>query len=255
MLQYIVALGRHIRLCFALLGAWQYFAVPTAAQTGITSGLYEIVSGTYQDCCGIAGGNRFSLPNDRQSYVSLTVDSQQNLASMTFLGKDRRSVFSITPCPGTGPPIYFSLNYGFILSNSIFFHVDPGPLPYATYWNYSVSNNSPNTLLINGVLGTAHQGCIDAPTQFSHTNVVATLIPPPQITLSEFSPANGALLFVEGQAGWTNVIEASADLVSWTPITTNVMPPTMCPICPFITYRDAASTNSARRFYRSYEFR
>ena len=50
------------------------------------------------------------------------------------------------------------------------------------------------------------------------------------------------------------MIEASTNLVSWMPISTNVMPATLCPICPYILFRDSDSTNLAKRFYRSFEF-
>lgn len=250
---YYVGKGRPIRMYFSILSALAVSTTLAGAQSGFTNGLYEIVSGTYTECCGIAGENRFPLPNDLQSFVRLTLDPQGNLATMTFLDKHLQSIFSVTPCPGTNGPIYFTFDYGFIWGSSIVFHVDPGPPPYSTYWNYSVSNNSPNVLSINGVLGTAKQGCADAPTQFSFTNLVATLVPAPAMSLTEFSPRQGALLFIQGHAGWTNVIEVSSDLLSWTPISTNVMPATTCPVCPYITFRDAASTNLSHRFYRCYE--
>ena len=58
---------------------------------------------------------------------------------------------------------------------------------------------------------------------------------------------------VQGRAGATNVIEASADLLAWTPVSTNVMDYSLCPICPFVIFEDAASTNLALRFYRAVE--
>jgi hypothetical protein len=115
-----------------------------------------------------------------------------------------------------------------------------------------VVSNSVNRLQINGTLGTARQSCVDVPTQFSHSNVVAVLVPPPRMRITEFSE-NGALLFIQGRAGWTNVVEASTDLVSWTAISTNLMPFTLCPVCPYILVRDAAATNMAHRFYRCFE--
>jgi hypothetical protein len=36
----------------------------------VTSGVYEIISGTYTECCGIAGDFSFSLPNKSQRFVS-----------------------------------------------------------------------------------------------------------------------------------------------------------------------------------------
>ena len=115
------------------------------------------------------GDFRFSLPNERQGFVRLTAEPQSDLVAMTFLGSDAQTVFSVAPCP-PGDPINFILDYGFVFSNSIVFHVDPGPPPYAVYWNYSVTNST-DGLRINGMLGTAQQSCVDVPTQFSHTDL------------------------------------------------------------------------------------
>jgi hypothetical protein len=221
------------------------------AQSSVTSGLYEIVSGTYTECCGIAGEMRSPAPNERQSFVRLSVDTQTDLATMTFLGRDLQTVFSVVPCP-IGDPVQFLFSYGFVYSNSIIFLADPGPPPYGIYWHYSVSYST-NSLQINGALGMASQGCADVPTDFGHSNVVAQLVAGPRMSVTEFSK-EGALLLIQGHAGWTNVVEASTNLVSWTPILTNLMPATTCPICPYILFRDPASTNLAKRFYRCFEF-
>jgi hypothetical protein len=227
-------------------------SVPLAdAQSEPTSGLYEIVSGDYTACCGIAGETRWPVPNEEQNFVRLTVDPQAKLATMAFLGRDLQTVFSVLSCP-IGDPVPFLLNYGFIYSNSITFLVNPGPPPYELYWHYLV-DYSTNSLQINGALGMAGQGCADVPTAFGHSNVVAQLVTGPRMSVMEYSK-EGALLFIQGHDGWTNVIEASTNLVSWTPISTNLMPSTTCPICPYIMFRDPASTNLARRFYRSFEF-
>jgi hypothetical protein len=242
-----MCVNRIIGLAIAL--AFAVTLRPACAQGGALGGVYEIASGAYTECCGFAGGATFSLPNDSQRFVGLSVDPQTDLATMTFLGKDLRTVFSIVPCP-TGDRIPFSFGYGLIFSNSIIFHVDPGPPPYAIYWNYSVSNST-NGLRIDGTLGMA-QKCVDVPTQFSHSNVVAVLVPRPRLSITEFSK-EGALLFIQGNAGWTDVVEASTNLFSWAPISSNLMPPTVCPICPFILVRDTASTNLVTRFYRCFE--
>ena len=239
-----------VALAIAVANDAHYRASAAADDTGPASRWYQIVSGSYVECCGIAGENRQSLPNASQRFVRLTLDSQRNTAAMAFLGEDMQTVFSVVPCP-PGDPINFSFNYGLVFSNSIVFHVDPGPPPYRTYWNYTVSNST-DRLRIDGTLGTVQQNCVDVFTQFGHSNVVAMLVPRPRLSITEFSK-DGALLFVQGSAGWTNVIEASTDLVGWTPINTNVMPYTLCPVCPFIQFRDAASTNLPRRFYRCFE--
>jgi hypothetical protein len=222
------------------------------AQSGPTSGLYEIVSGQYTECCGIAGNDfGYDLPAPSQKYVRLKVDPQGNTASMTFLGEDARTVFSRVPCPPSAA-INFSFNYGLVFSNRTVFHVDPGPPPYQMFWNYTASN-SPNRLRIDGVLGTAQSGCSDVPTRFGHSNVVTTLILGPKLTLLSATPTNATRLMVQGRAGWTDVIEASRDLVAWTPVATNVMDFSLCPICPFVVFEDSASTKLRYRFYRAFE--
>src|SRR5215831_18376671 len=54
---------------------------------------------------------------------------------------------------------------------------------------------------------------------------------------------NGVIRFMifNGRWGQTNVVEASADLVRWTPVSTNVFPPTLCPMCPFIVFQDSVT--------------
>ncbi len=220
------------------------------AQGEAASGLYQIISGTYTACCGIAGEITSSLPDKSQSFIRLTVDPRSDLAAMTFLSADSQTVFSVFPCP-PADEINFHFDYGFVHSNSIEFHVDPGPPPASVYWNYVVSNST-DRLRIDGTLGTAQLNCADVPNRFSHSNVVAVLVQGPNLKITEFTK-EGALLFIQGNAGWTNVVEASTNSVSWAPISTNVMPYTLCPICPYILFRDAASTNLPRRFYRCFE--
>jgi len=221
------------------------------AQVLPVSGLYQILSGSFYDCCGISGGGfGYALPSPQQSFLRLTVDPQNGLASMTLLSADLQTVFSVSPCPPAGN-IEFRFNYGFSYSGGIWFHVDPGPPPYGVYWNYSVSNVAPG-LRMDGQLGTAQSACADVPTHFSHSNVVAVLIPP-RLTLVGFSNQDGLQLMLQGHAGHTNVIEASTDLVNWQSISTNVMDFSLCPICPFFLFRDPASTNLPSRFYRAFE--
>jgi hypothetical protein len=243
-------MGRGGMAQLSIVGALVVWLGLTSAQGSVASGLYEITSGSYTECCGIAGELTVPLPNESQRFVWLTVDPQTGLASMSFLGRDRQTVFSIVPCLSTGS-IQFALNYGFCYSNSILFLADPGPPPYSIYWHYDVTNSA-DSLQINGLLGMAMQGCVDVPTQFGHSNVVARLVPGPTLSVAEYSK-QGALLHVQGHAAWTNVIEASEDLLSWTAISTNLMPTAGCPTCSSIVFRDTASTNLASRFYRCFE--
>jgi hypothetical protein len=212
------------------------------------AGLYQIVSGTYIACCGIAGEIRSDLPSQSQSFVRLTFSAQNDLPTLTFLDSQMKTIFSVTPCP-PGDPISFSFGYGLVLSDRIVFHVDPGPPPYSEYWNYTVSN-SLHCLRIDGVLGISPGACSDVPNQFTHSNIVAVLVPEPKLAITDISK-EGPLLLIQGQAGQTNVIEASSDLRAWIPLSTNVMPNTTCPACPFISFRDNSATNVPTRFYRT----
>jgi hypothetical protein len=214
------------------------------------SGLYRIESGTYTECCGFASiPQRQTLPYQRQTFVRLDIDEQRNGATMSFLGEDRQTVFSTVSCPANGR-IYFSFDHGVVLSDDIVFHVDPGP--GGAYWNYTVSN-SPTRLRIDGELRSQQGFCVDVPTRFSHTNVVAVFIPPPRLTFMGYARDRGARLMVQGQAGHTNLIEASSDLRTWTAVSTNVMDYSLCPICPFAIFDDTASANVPHRFYRAFE--
>lgn len=238
--------------CLFALGRTSVVASATSSEPpppADLSGYYEIQSGAYTQCCGLAGESHDPLPNENQRFVRLQVDSQARSASLTFLGPDLRTVFSQFSC-ALGGPINFSFDHGFVFTNVLEFRVDPGP--NGLYWSYTVSNSA-SGLRIDGTVGTPQGNCADAPTQFAHTNVVAVSVPKPTIKITEFSK-EGAYLLVQGISNWTNIIEASADLSSWTPISTNVMPNTDCPICPFIQFRDAASTNLPRRYYRTFQF-
>jgi hypothetical protein len=221
------------------------------AQSPPESGLYRIQSGTYIECCGFSGTDTvYPLPNQDQTYVKLVRDAQSGTTTMTFLAADQRTVFTTVPCPPAGA-IEFSFPYGFGYGNSLVFHVDPGP-PYAKYWTYTVSNSF-RALRLEGNLGTLQAGCADTPTQFSHSNIVAVLIPAPKLSLLGFSTGRGAQLFIQGDAGDTNVIEASRDLINWIPVNTNVMGYSLCPICPYFIFEDSDSTNLEHRFYRVYK--
>jgi|GEM_PF-2686270 hypothetical protein len=217
------------------------------------SGLYEITAGHYSECCGFAGipiGG--TLPNEIQKYARFTVDPSGQSATLTFLAEDARTVFSTMPCPPAGD-IRFSFDHGLVFPDRTVFHVDPGPPPFQIYWNYTVSN-APNRLRIDGQLGTARAACADTPTRFSHSNVVAVLIRGPRLTFLKGSKEGSTRLMVQGRSGWTDIVEASTDLKTWTPISTNVMDYSLCPICPFAVVEDKASTDFAHRFYRAVEY-
>jgi hypothetical protein len=236
------------KLCFWLLVALA-LARNSHGQSSFTAGYYEISSGEYSQCCGIAGAIGTSLPNDSQRFIRLTRDSQSPAATMTIFGADMQTVFSTRPfCP---PPesIPFSFTGGLLFPDRIVFHVDPGP--NGLYWNYTVSN-TPTSLRLYGRVGLARPSCADDFTEFSHTNVIATLIAPPKLEMKSYSQ-DGTTLFIQGRAMWQTVVEASSDLMTWVEIAREIMPATKCPICPFIEVQDNAGAGTTPRYYRVYQ--
>src|SRR6266404_5385144 len=71
----------------------------------------------------------------------------------------------------------------------------------------------------------------------------------PQLSISQVSPDGYVRFTVPGAWGSSNVVEASTDLVHWTPICTNVFPATACVDCPIIDFEDPSTL--PRRFYRT----
>src|SRR5436190_24195526 len=105
---------------------------------------------------------------------------------------------------------------------------------------------------MNGVVRIPQPGCADAPDQFSHTNVVAYLVAPPNLELSHYSEDH-PVITVHGRAGWLTVVEASSDLTTWVEIGRDIMPATRCETCPFLSVTDTTSAENRPRFYRSYQ--
>jgi hypothetical protein len=171
------------------------------------SQLFQITSGRYLECCGFGGTRVVSLPNERQSFIKLEFGAAGETVAMTLLGADRQSVYNVVPCPA-GDPIPFRFEHGLVFSDYVVFHVDPGPLPYPAYWNYTLSN-SPTRLRLDGQLGLVQQACADVPTRFSHSNVVAVLpISPPVI--DSVARQDSQLHFrVVGEPGFDYFVEYS----------------------------------------------
>jgi len=174
-------------------------------------GLYQIISGSYSECCGIAGDLGYPLPNQNQAFVNLKIDSETNLATMTFLAEDQQTVFTVIPCP-PGAPISFNFEYGFIFSDQIFFHVDPGPPPEQKYWNYTVSNSG-NGLKIEGLVSVKQGDCADVPTQFSHSDVVAVRISSGPLVLDQIERDTDSFRFhFSGDAPYDYTVEYTDSL-------------------------------------------
>src|SRR5260370_30643057 len=164
--------------CFAVISALVLSVRLAPAQGGATKGLYQIVSGRYTACCGIAGPFIYPLPDSSQAFVQLIIDPQSNLAQMTFLGQDAHTVFRV-PTIGHGSEFNFSFSNGIVFPDRIEFRgpfLPPGPDQPS--FSYTLSNSAGALLIISGTVTLPCLGCADVPTQFEHTNVAARLLPP-----------------------------------------------------------------------------
>lgn len=163
------------------------FALPmrsARAENGAVSGLYQITSGRYLECCGFVGiPTSETLPSSRQAFVELTINPTNNLAQMRFLGQDMRTVFS-TPIGFTGNSFVFSFANGTVFPDHIVFGTSPDPQgpPGPPYY---VISNSADALRLNGTVDVSCPGCADLPTHFAHTNVTAILMPTTTLRVSE----------------------------------------------------------------------
>jgi len=218
------------------------------AQNAGPTGIYEISSGAYVECCGIGGETRTALPNNAQRLIALNLDAESHTASLAILGDDVRTVFSIVPVCPPSQPVFFNFQHGLIFPDHFLFFVDPGP--DGSYWHYSL-DYSPSRLVLNGVFRKPQPECADAPDQFTHTNVVAYLVAPPNLELSGYFQ-DRSVITVHGRAGWLTVVEASSDLKTWVQIGREIMPATRCARCPMLDVVDTVAGVTSR-FYRSYQ--
>jgi hypothetical protein len=244
---------KHKTVGLTVLSVTVLWLVSSRAQEVPISGLYQIISGTYTECCGIAGPFIHTLPETNQTYVQLTVNSQEHNAQMAILGEDLHTVFSTSP-GGPGAGFTFLFNTGMVFSDYIQFQPEIQVPENQQSWSYTASSSA-GRLRINGV-ATAPSGGADIPEEFQHSSVLAVLVSTaskPTIGRPRLA-ANGVIQFtvIDSRGGKTNVIEASNDLVTWTAISTNLFSATTCPICPFDDFQDPVSTNLTRRFYRSF---
>ena len=161
----------------AIVAASIFFSVALVAAPA--NGLYQIVSGDFTACCGLLGVIRQPLPNDEQSFIELAIDPQGERATITILGNDARTVFTIFTCPPASP-FPFELSNGFVSSNRVEF-ISPPTIPS---WNYTVSNLT-NGLRLDGRRIVSPGFCADIPSDFGHSNVVALLVPSTSIRVSE----------------------------------------------------------------------
>jgi hypothetical protein len=196
-------------ISWALILAWVLFVRPAQGQGDPRTGLYQIISGHYIECCGIAGAFDHPLPNARQSFVELTVDQQRNLAQMTFLGQDTQTVFRSSPSRSPAG-FTFTLTNGIVFPDRIQFGERVMPPTFSQpYLSYMISNSA-NALRIDGVVVSPCIGCADIPTEFKHTNVVAFLMSTMAIRVSEVEVCWNALINRTYQVQYRSTLTANA---------------------------------------------
>jgi hypothetical protein len=188
-------------LGLAAVSAVVPFARPAWAQGEPVTQLFQINSGIYTECCGIAGEVTSALPTPSQSYLQLVFSEPSGPVTLTVLGDDQQTIHSIVPCP-VGPPILFQFQGGLVFPDRYIFHVDPA----RAYWNYTVSNSA-SGLRMDGILGTVNGFCADAFVRFSHSNVLATVLPPPP-RLEQIKRDDGRISFqIVGEPAFDYFVE------------------------------------------------
>ena len=208
------------------------------------SGLYRITSGSYSQCCGLAGTLAFALPDVDQAYIVLSVAPGGALASMTLVGEDQQTVLKAFAMPPR-QEFAFSFSGGVISTNSIHFSaLTPAPLPAA--YDYLITFST-NGLVIHGLATLPCQFCSDVPTQFGHSNVVAAFVSP--ATQIETVGLDGELLSFQfsGEAGYDYFVEFSPILpaANWLSLTN--FRAKLGPVRPLVV---DSVTNAPARFYR-----
>ena len=155
---------RLLLCCCALL------AILHPAQAQPVTNVYEILSGQYVACCGFGGELGYSLPDDSQSHIWLTTDVARQSAELVILGYlDAEPVFQI-------------IRNGRLHPGYIEFGSPISPGPGLAREHYIVSNSN-SGLRLDGLRVTPMIGA-DIPNRFSHSNVVARLLPATPITTS-----------------------------------------------------------------------
>ena len=210
------------------------------------SGMYQIVSGRYTECCGIAGPFVYNLPNNNQALVDLRIDPRTQLARMSILGQGGLAVFRI---PQLGPRLGFtySLSNGVVHPDRIEFGEIPSPTPTGQPpLRYTVSNYA-GGLILSGTLYLGCLPCADIQSQFKHTNVVAvSALPRPIIQGVERD--SGLLRFrFTGEPGNDYFVEFTESLPASNWLSLTNFRAKLEPIEAVVT--DALS-NSPARYYR-----
>jgi len=142
-------------------------SVPPQSLGASRTNVYEITSGVYTECCGIAGTLEYALPYAGQRFVRLVVDEAETRARMIILSEDLREFRTYEN--GRVFPDY--IEFGF-----------PDPSADVEHLHYIVSNSAAG-IRFDGIEIRPQIGA-DIPNHFTHTNVVAAIRPdPPPISI------------------------------------------------------------------------
>jgi len=221
--------------------------VSACAQVTASNGLYQVISGSYIECCGIAGPIMHSLPDSSQPFVALTIDHPGDQARMTFLGQDKSTVFCAGIDPdGNGPAFCFVLTNGTVFADHIQFGDAVPPAPGQPYLSYVVSNSS-SGIEINGTV-VSESVCCDIPNAFSHSNVLAALVGSPELVIDSVQGSDGYLSFhFYGEPPYDYTVEYSESSLSTNWLALATYRAKIAPIDVLVT---DSFTNASPRFFR-----
>ena len=182
---------------------------PTHAQSGPATNFFQITSGRYTECCGIAGPLTHNLPDANQAFVILAIDPAQLSARMTILRDDMQTVFQ-------------TLDNGRVQADRIEFGA-PGPSPEPggpRLFHYIVTNTAAG-LRFNGALVEPQMGA-DIPNAFTHTNIVAIpLSPASTIRVSEVEVCWPSILNQDYQLQYRSALTSNTWINLGIPVTGN----------------------------------
>jgi hypothetical protein len=233
------------RIMRGVLAGLLFGAAWTAgAQSMPASGVYRIVSGTYVEVGGFIGTVPYALPQPNQAWVELLVDTQRDLADLTFLAEDRHSVLRTFGYPnGSGVAFGFrgAIDPGQMAFRNL---LVPTPETNAILVDYQVSYTN-DELRINGMLETQVYGS-DIPSQFLHTNVIAVLMP--RVT-ARLTGAGAIELRWDSISNRTYQVQRTSDLGSGTNAWVDLSAPLPGEGGP-LSFTNSMSAGEARQFYR-----
>ncbi len=161
----------------------------------------------------------------------------------------KRSSTWINSLPGTpalAPPTITP--GGGLFFNSVGVSLQPPDTNAAIYYTLDGSLPTTNSLLYSGAFNLASNATVSASAyETNYINSVAPgavfFIQPLRFTAQTFSNGAFQLQFL-GASGSNYVLQASTDLVSWTPLATNPMTTNV------LNFVDQNSSNYPKRFYR-----